>query len=744
MGFRKYMVGLIAGLTCHGLSAQVSGRVVEVSKDTIGLAGAVIQVLNVNKFVVSDSLGYFLFDSVSLPAVIKINYVGYISDSIEVKNAGFILKVMKPLKQLNEVEVVHERGSTEISFLNPQKIETLTERSLMKAACCNLSESFETNASVDVNFADAVSGAKQIQMLGLSGRYAQITKENMPYLRGLAAGYGLAFIPGPWIESIQLGKGAGSVVNGYESFTGQINTELRHPDAEEKLHFNTYVNENLRNEYNLNLAHRVNDKFSAGLLSHISFNPLKEDRNKDGFLDIPTGQQQNFLAKFNYNNNKNFEAQFGGGYLNDERVGGQNLSFVSDKNLPLFNLSIQNKKWELYSKTGYVFRNKPGTSMGLQLSFLNHDLVHSNSINEYSGIQKTFYANYIFQGIINNTNHVYKVGASFLNDDVKEKFNLNSYNRLEQVPGVFGEYTYTYKNLFNVVAGLRGDYHNFYGAMVTPRLHIRRSWNDNKTVARVSGGSAWRTASIYSDNMNLMASNRQWLVMPSDFNLPYGLKPEYGWNYGFNFTQKFNLNYREAYITLDVYRTQFNNQVITDLDLSTQQVNIYNVKGLSFSNTAQVEFNWEIRKRLFIKTAYRWVDSRQNQLQGVKENVFVSRHRAFVNFEYATKKKHWLFDATAQYNGSKRLPDTKSNPEEYTLSERSPEFYNVLGQITYATKIYQNDFNIYLGVENALNFKQDRAILAANEPFGKHFDAGLTWGPVYGRMLYLGLRFKVK
>lgn len=729
-------------------NAQVSGRVIEVTgKDTTYITGATLFWKNTSIAASTDVNGNFKIDAPPSQTKLVISYVGYKTDSLSVKpDSKFILIKLKTDNQLQEIEIISERNSTEISFLNPMKIETLTERLLMKAACCNLSESFETNPSVDVNFADAISGAKQIQLLGLSGQYAQITKENMPYLRGLANSFGLSFIPGTWIHSIQLGKGAGSVINGYESFTGQINTELQKPEDSDKLSFNSYVNENLRNEYNLNLSRRFTPKLAAALLTHASFNPLKEDKNKDGFLDIPTGEQQNVIGKINYNSGKKFEGQFGGGYLDDTRNGGQDKLFLKNFNDSngLYTLNIHNKKWEVYSKTGFVFPKKPGTSMGLQLSYLEHELTNNNSGNKYNGLQKTFYANYIFQGIIGNTNHTYRAGASLLNDVVKETFNINKYNRIETVPGIFSEYAYSYNTSINLVAGLRGDYHNLYGFFVTPRLHIRFGFNENKTVFRVSGGRALRTASVFSDNMSLMASNRAWIIESSSATKPYGLNPETAWNYGFNFTQKFELNYREAYITLDVYRTDFTDQVIIDLDKNPQEVNVYNLKGKSYSNTAQFEFSWEIRKRLFIKTAYRFVDTRQTYSGKLLDKPFVSRHRAFINLEYTTKNKKWMFDGTCQYNGRKRIPGTQTNPDEFKVASNSPDFYNVLSQITYLTKIKKTDFNIYLGVENALDFKQANPVISAADPFNKYFDASMVWGPIYGRMLYAGLRLKIK
>jgi outer membrane receptor for ferrienterochelin and colicins len=743
----RFFIALAAVMLAGGLCAQLRGRVLELSgKDSVAVPGALLVWENSTVGTSTDEKGRF-----SLPYVqgkkLLLQAIGYENKNITISDTlRQLTLLLKKGVDLEEVEVVYYSTGTEISYLNAIKVETLNERSLMKAACCNLSESFETNPSVDVNFADAVSGAKQIQMLGLAGQYAQITKENMPYMRGLAGSYGLGFIPGTWIQSIQLSKGAGSVVNGYESFTGQINTELQNPAASDRLHFNSYVNENGRNEYNLNLARPLTKKLSAGLLSHVSFNPLLQDMNMDGFADIPSGRQYNFMNKYNFMDPKSgFEAQFGGGFLIDEREGGQisKMEGHSHDSLPMYGISLFNKKWELYSKTGYVYRNRPGHSTGLQLSYLDHEQHNLFGLRNYDGLQKTFYANYIYQGIIGSTNHGYKAGASFMNDYVHEKFWTGSYTRTENVAGVFTEYAYNFKEKFNLVAGLRADQHNYYGLFVTPRLHLRYAFTPT-TILRLSGGRALRTANVLTDNAPLMASSRTWQIAVADSAMPYGLRPEKGWNYGLNFTKKFKINYRDAYVTIDVYRTDFEDQVVVDMDWNPRELLIYNLRGPSYSNTMQFEFNMEPKKRFFLKTAYRYVDTRVQYREGLLQKPLVSMHRAFVNLSYETRDRHWQFDATTQYNGSKRLPSTHDNPAEYRRPDNSPGFFNQLGQITYVTKISTADFHVYIGVENLFNYKQEDPIVGVNEPFGKFFDAGMVWGPIYGRMLYAGLRLKIK
>ena len=440
-----------------------------------------------------------------------------------------------------------------------------------------------------------------------------------------------------------------------------------------------------------------------------------------------------------------FEAQFGGAYLKDERTGGQFSSTVPNYNdtVPLYKIGLANEKWEVYSKTGYIFKNRPATSTGLQLSYLNHTQNNNYGNRNYYGAQKTFYANYLFETYLGNTFTTFKAGASFMGDQVDEKLDSTTFNRNEQVAGMYTELAHNQGEKFNVIAGLRADYHNYYGLFFTPRLHLRYALTQN-SVFRVSGGKALRTASLFTDNAHLMASSRAWVIEQSDAKLPYGLKPETAWNYGLNFTQKFKINYREAYITLDAYRTEFIDQVVSDVDFNTQAVINYNLNGPSYSNTMQFEFNMEPKKRFFLKTAYRYVDTKVTYKQGLLEKAMVAKHRAFVNLSYETRNKHWQIDFTTQFNGAKRLPGTASNPVEYQRAAYSPDYFNLLGQITYLTKIQGADFHIYLGVENLLNYKQTDPIVASDAPFSKYFDASMVWGPIYGRMLYFGVRLKKK
>lgn len=689
----------------------------------------------------TNEKGDFSISRLKQSTKLVVSFIGFQNDTIETLGKNNIEVTLKSSVELDEVTVVHRRKSTEISMLASVKVEILSEKELQKAACCNLSESFETSPSVDVSFTDAVTGTRQIQMLGLAGPYVQITRENIPDIRGLSAIYGLSHVPGTWIESIQLNKGAGSVANGFESITGQINVELRKPEESERLYLNLYANQEGNFEGNLHLAQKVNDKWSTGLLLHSKNNSFKHDQNMDGFLDNPLSTYYIGLNRWKYQDSSGVEAQLGVKGTFIESTGGQ-LKFNPETDAMTTNywgMQMNVNRYEAWTKIGKVFQDKPGHSVGFQLNWTTHEQKSYFGINTYDATQHVGYANLLYQGIIGNTNHKFRTGASFQYDNFDEHFNDTVFKRNEMVPGAYFEYTYSHLEKFSLVAGLRADYHNVFGAFVTPRLHLRYAITE-KTVLRASAGRGQRTASILSENSGLFASSRKIVIQGENKGDPYGLDPEVAWNYGLNFTQNFTIYYRDGSVSLDFYRTDFSNQIVIDLDKNPQEVNFYNLDGKSYANSFQAQLDYELIKRLDFRLAYRWYDVKATYNGILEDKPLVASHRAFFNLAYETRN-HWKFDYTINWQGKKRIPFTESNPTEYQLDEFSPSFYLMNAQIS---KTWKEKFEVYLGGENLLDYMQPNPIISNEDPFGAYFDGSMIWGPVMGRIVYLGIRYRIK
>jgi hypothetical protein len=698
--------------------------------------------LGTRKGVITDSLGVFEINTDTSTQQLIISYTGFKADTLTVVHANDLKVIMASKGQLNEVTIFSRQLGSFIPYLNPIRTQVMTGAELLKAACCNLSESFETNPSVDVSYNDAVTGSKQIQMLGISGNYTQLTVENLPGPRGLATPLGLNSIAGPWIESIQLTKGTGSVVNGFESIAGQINVELKKPESAEKLLGNIYVNDQGKTDLNLNVATKLNEKWATALLLHDNFMNNALDMNMDGFKDMPTGNTFSLVNRYKYDNSNGVLAQFGVKVLNDQKVGGEtSFNENSDKYTQnRYGLAINTQRYELFGKLGYVFPQQKFKSIGLQFNASDYQQASYFGLTNYNANQQSFFTNLIYQSIINSTIHKFRTGFSFQYDKYNEDYNLNSYVRKEIVPGTFFEYTYTPNDQWSLVAGIRGDNNNIYGSFITPRLNIRYEPVIG-TVFRLSAGKGQRTANIFAENNSLFVSQRSLMIMGQNNSGAYSLNPEISWNKGISLDQKFNVFNNPATLSLDYFRNDFKNQVVVDIE-SAKKIHIYNLAGKSYSNSFQAEVNMTPFTKLDIRVAYRYFDVKQTYSGNLLDRPFIAKHRAFLSVDYATNND-WKFNYTVTFNGKKRIVNPYESYVSFIPPTSSPSYYLMNAQVSKSFG-NNNPMDIYVGVENISNFFQQNTIISADDPFGPNFDAAMIWGPVTGRMLYVGWRIKIK
>ena len=753
------------------------------------MPGVHVYYLGTTTGVITDINGFFELEHDHSNHQLVFRFVGYQPDTLDIHHDEEINVIMGEGKILDDFVVEYNKGDYIFSKLDPLDAHIINQGELRKAACCNLAESFETNPSIDASFTDAVTGTKQIQMLGLSGKYVQILSGNIPTVRGLAVIYGLDQIPGAWINGISISKGAGSVLNGYESMVGQINLDIKQPGNSEKLHLNIYGNQAGRLEGNAYYNTTVGEKWETTLLVHGKNQSIENDRNEDGFLDNPL--TDNYILRNQWNfRSKRIHMELGANYIHSNSIAGNfNLNDSLTLTPSKYKVELNTDKVSGFTKIGYLFPNDDFKSLALQLSGLYNKQTALFGTRNYLGEQTSVYANIIFQQQIGNHNHeeenhdhegeehnnegdehdheeadnYYKLGISFQYDNVqdsifspymyvREPFDMHAeYNLEEIIPGAYVEFTHSSEKV-GLVAGLRGDYSSIYGGFVTPRLHLRYNIT-NETVLKLMAGSGRRTPMLIMENVGLLASSRNWILHPNRQNNtfrnnPFGLEQEISWNLGGAFLQEFELFYREGSFHADFYHTFFQNQLIVDMDQTAREVHFYNLDGISVSNSLQLELNYELLKRLDIRLAYRYLDVYKTYSAHLREKPLLSRHRAFVNLAYETKKnksKQWKFDITTQWIGSQRIPYTAdniaSNNPEFILDGRSDDYMLMNAQIT---RVFGDRFEIYLGGENLFNYKQINPILSSEDPYGDYFESSLVWAPIFGRMFYGGIRFTIE
>lgn len=726
----KLIFILIIFTGTNALSQAIKGMVADENHQ--GLIGAAVRELGSTNGVTTDVNGRFELKLSKRNAKIVVSFVGYQTDTLAAGFSGMMHIMLKPtISSLNEVTVTGQ--STFLDNLESKHVEVITESELAKAACCNLSESFETNASVDVSFTDAITGAKTIRMLGLDGRYVLINRENIPHVRGLSGRYGLGYVPGTWIQSIDLGKGAGTVVNGYESMTGQINVELKKPEQSEKLYLNAYGNSFGRMELNANAAFRLNDKWSSGVLLHGDYFNSELDGNDDGFMDLPKSKQVNLMNRYKYRDDK-MVGQIGFQFMNDQKAGGQlGFDFEDDfSTSPEYGFSNRTTRVEVFGKTGLLFPHKPYKGWGFIYSASHLDIDGGYGRDNYTGNETTVYGNVIFQNIIGNSFHQYKTGASILSDSFDEVYADSVFSRSEVVPGMYFEYAYLPGDQFTLVAGARTDFHNLYGDYFTPRLHVRYQMSESTTF-RGAVGKGYRTPNVIMENSRVLVSNRQLIVQEAP-------RPEISWNAGGSIVTAISLGEKKLNLIGDYFYTDFQNQLIYDMDQSSNELNIYNLKGRSYAHSFQVEANMQFNEFFGLKSAYKYYDVRSTINRQLRQVPFNARDRFFLNASYATKYDKWEIDYTLHWYGEKRLPDTSDKPLEFQLANRTPSYFHMNAQISRGFRWG----SIYVGSENLNNFTQRDPIVDPENPFGDDFDASLTWAPVAGRLVYFGFRYKIK
>jgi outer membrane receptor for ferrienterochelin and colicins len=730
----------------QGEHHNITGNVVTIKDNvTTEVPGAFIHWMDKKSGVFANDSGQFSIPHMGERPYLVVSYVTYKTDTIHITDMSksYTFTLLSE-NEIGAALVLGRRITYGLSRLSPRTTVLLSEREFQKAACCNLSESFENAPAIDVSFSDAVTGTKQIKMLGLDGFYTLIGREYMPAVRTINSYYGLSLMPAAWVEGIQITKGAGSVVNGHESMAGQINIELKKPFGKNNFLLDQFVSEGGRAETDLLYRKDINKYLATSILARYSFQSIENDRNEDGFLDNPTGNQFQVMNRWQFTSEKGYEGIASVSYNQDEKNAGQKAYYHGNENA--YGVGLNTTQFDAIAKIGKSFKDKPYKSFGSQFAYnkTNFDGSYGNSEspNIYNGESSTLYANLLYQSIIKNTFHQFQTGISLVSDEISETYKSFEFSRTETVPGAFFEYTYKPKETFSLVGGIRTDYNLIYGWSVTPRFHSKYRFNKEKTSLRVSSGLGRRTSNPLAQSQQIFTSSRSVQFLVDDLSLPYGLEQEVSLNSGFSFEHKMKLVYIPTTIGIDFFNTTFINEVVIDRE-EAGSAKFYNMKDGTRANSFQAQLDLVPARRTEIRIAYRMFDVQTKYKElGYLDKPFISKHRSFINLTQRTRN-HWQFSSTGTWYGPQRIAGTEmevQNGQNSYSREESPSFVLLNAQIS---KTFKKQFELYLGAENILNYRQENPIEGAANPFGSDFDAGLVWGPVFGRMIYGGFRWRI-
>lgn len=683
----------------------------------------------------TDTEGAFSLETKTNINKLVVSYIGYTTLVVPVNNPDQPLRItLTGEVALDEVVVSERKMGTIASRTSVLQTQKITYDEICRAACCNLAESFETNPSVDVSYADAATGARQIKLLGLAGTYVQMLTENYPNFRGAASLYGLDYVPGAWMESIQVSKGTSSVKNGYEALAGQINVEFKKPPTADIFSVNLFGSDAGRYEGNADASWHINDNLSTGLLVHYSNDKMQHDGNDDGFLDTPLKEQVNLMNRWAHRLDR-YVAQYGVRYLHESRTGGQATKH-HDFADP-YRVHLNTNRAELYTKQAYIIDNEKVESVALILSGSYHEQKSMYDRTPYNVYQNNVYASLLYEKEFSKA-HSLSAGLSMNYDGFDENIMQdgvrNVFDRTEVVPGAYAQYTYNLNDKLILLGGIRADYSSLYDFFVTPRVHIKYNPLEWFHI-RASAGKGFRTANILAENNFLLSSSRK-------MNIADNLDQEEAWNTGLNLSFYIPLFGKELTLNGEWYYTNFLKQVVVDMDSDPHAVRFYNLDGKSYSNSFQIEATYPFFRGFTLTAAYRYTDAKTDyrNAEGVTQRLkkpLVSDYKGLVTASYQTPLKKWQFDLTGQFNGGGRMPTPDA---ENPLWEPNFNAYTVVNaQITK----YFRRWSIYVGAENLFDYKQSHPIIDAENPRGDNFDGSMVWGPVHGRKIYAGLRFNI-
>ena len=769
---------LLAFVTCASVYAHAWGTVLD--DKGYPLVGANVYWAGTTIGVATDLDGRFKLEPTEKTNLLVTSFMGYHNDTTEVTAHSELTIVLVSDLVLEEVNIVERKMAVLRSRVSPLSVETLTGEALCMAACCNLSESFETSASVDVAYSDAATGAKQIRLLGLSGTYVQMLTENTPNIRGLAQSFGMEYIPGPWMEAIQVSKGTSSVLNGYEAIAGQINVEYLKPQTQDPIALNAMISTETHAEVNASGGWDLNDKVSTGILFHAQNMSLELDHNHDGFLDMPKNTNVNLLNRW-YVKTGDYTGQFLVRGLYDRRQGG--LTKEATETLSPYKIDLNTWRVDGFMKNGYVFDAETGTSIGIIASASYHNQQNTYGSRQWNAAQTNAYINAIFQTSFDDSDtdpgddHTYKLSAGLsVNYDrydeslLGERLEVRG-KRYEVTPGVFAEYTYTYKDKVTLLMGIREDYSTRYGFFTTPRMNLRYAPFEWWTL-RGSIGLGYRTPNAIADNAAYLASNRVYQFYTPLHN--DSLAQEQSLNTGLSTVFYIPIGKKELQLSGEYYYTVFADGVIADMDRSLHGVTLYNMHDVEdaeyFSHNWQVEATMEILRGWTMTAAFRYTDVKQTSFNSkmgeyqLRDKPLQNKFKGIITTSYQTPLKTWQFDLTAQFNGEGRMPDGFVIPEgskQYHTLANGQVYHKwypqLLGQITK----YFRTWSIYLGAENMTNFTQDSPIVGERvsgdkairqeargggfvNPHSANYDASMIWAPIHGWKLYLGFRWALE
>ncbi|MBI5404228.1 MAG: TonB-dependent receptor [Ignavibacteriae bacterium] len=704
---------------------------------SLPMKDVLVREINFNLKTQTNEKGVFVLNNIPdkiRTLELEFSHIGYKIEVIKVHLDTGKIFAHEMKADIFETEQIVITGSRTETYLkdSPLKIEVLTEKELCKINSFNFTQALEYTPGIKIQNNCGVCGTNDIRILGLEGQYTQILINGAPIISNLGTVYGLQGFNVEDIKQVEIIKGPGSILYGPEAIAGTINLILKDPIEKPDFSFDVSTSSLLENKFFAGGTKKWN-KVKASLNAEINYFNKRTDGNNDGFTDIPNYKRYILLNRWHIDPGFNTHIELTGRYLYEDRFGGQmnwDAGLHRGGNV-VYGESIYTNRQEFIGKINKKISDKVRLESNFSQFYHNQNSFYGTT--KYNAGQFSIYGDaLLFHKFSDNNSFIF--GGGYKHEDYDDNTPATGDSILNNPASyrIFSLFMQSENTIFKNLrtsAGIRYNYHNIQKSILQPRFSIKYNPLAYTTI-RFSAGTGFRTVNIFSEDHGALTGTRQ-IIIAED------LKPEKSINFSGGFIQDIDLGNQFIRIMLDAYYTRFSNQIIPDYNSDPASIIYRNLNGYSVSQGFSAVFEYQFSIPLKFKISYDYLNSFRKNDNGKEEIIFFNpKHKINADINYRINKYDMEISLLAKYVGVQRLPlflkpyprATESNP--YSI-------WNF--QINKSI----NHFNIYAGIENIFNYRQDSPLIDPNNPFGDLFDTIYIYGPLEGRKFVFGFHFDI-
>jgi outer membrane receptor for ferrienterochelin and colicins len=555
------------------------------------------------------------------------------------------------------------------------------------------------------------------------------------------------------VRRVEVVKGPASTLYGSEAVGGLINIITKDPFTADRLKAD--VSSTTIGEYNAEISSKFSTNKAVALLGISYFNYwYKRDINNDNFTDVTLQNRFSIFNKWNFKRKNNRLFTLAGRYVYENRWGGElqwNKQFRGSDSI--YGESILTDRYEL------IGNYELGKNLYADFSYNYHHQDSYYGTTKYEAVQHVGFGQLRYNKNFNKHDVLFGVPLRFTwyddNSPTTAKPDGVNLPYKTWLPGIFVQDEWKVNTTLTTLLGLRYDYNNNHGSIVTPRLSFKYSPNRANTV-RLSAGNGYRVVNLFTEDHAALTGAR-------DVVIAEALKPEKSWNVNLNYSSMVNFKKGFASFDASVFYTYFSNKIVGDFLIDPTKIIYDNLKGYAISKgiTLNTDFSFDFGIKanagITIMDVYQ-MDKDQNGTQTKIPQLFAPKFSGTYALSYSLPNTGFSIDWTGRVNGPMFLPIV---PNDFR-PEKSPLYCIMNLQLT---RTFNKSWEIYGGVKNLLNFVPVNVYLHADDPFnkngGKYFDNngvarpdtnpyGYTFDPSYnfssiqGAKGFLGVRYTVK